>query len=394
MRVVIAPDKFKGSLSAPQVADCLETGLLAAYPAITVDKAPMADGGEGTLDAAVAAGFTLHKVTVAGPTGQPLQAPVAVRGREAVVEMAVASGLSVLPGGILRARDATSLGTGQLIRFCLDAGCNRIVLGVGGSASTDGGAGLLTGLGAIMLDADGRELPPGGAALTSLARIDLSGLDRRLADVEVTLAADVDNPLLGANGAAAVFGPQKGATADDVAGLDAALAQFARVLARGTGPLAVELLSAPGAGAAGGVGYAAMAVLNAQRRAGIDVVLGLTGLAAKLQGADMVITGEGSLDEQSLGGKTPLGVAKAAAAAGVPVMAVCGRTPLSPAQLEVAGFVRTFALTDMQPDVQKCMTEAAGLLEQVGREIGTALIGRDGAGSSGKAEAGLTPGMH
>ncbi|GAB3256665.1 glycerate kinase [Arthrobacter pigmenti] len=373
MRIVIAPDKFKGSLTAPEVADHLEAGLLTALPGVDVVKAPMADGGEGTLDAAVGAGFTLHYTQVAGPTGEPIQAAAAIRGTEAVVEMAAASGLAALPGGVPAAREATSLGAGQLIRFCLDAGCRRIILGVGGSACTDGGAGLLTGLGARMLDASGTELPAGGAALARLHRIDLTGLDSRLADVEIILASDVDNPLLGAAGAAAVFGPQKGATDDDVAELDAALARFARVLAQHTGPAAVGFLNAPGAGAAGGVGYAAMTVLNAGRRPGIDVVLELAGLRSILDSAQLVITGEGSLDEQSLMGKTPLGVAQAAAAVGAPVVAVCGRSGLETDQLEAAGFCRTYALTDLEPDLQRCMGDAGPLLEWTGRNIGAAL---------------------
>jgi glycerate 2-kinase len=373
MRVVIAPDKFKGSLTAPEVADHLEAGLLTALPGVDVVKAPMADGGEGTLDAAVGAGFTLHYTEVAGPTGEPVQAAAAIRGTEAVVEMAAASGLAALPGGVTAAREATSLGTGQLIRFCLDAGCRRIILGVGGSACTDGGAGLLTGLGARMLDSAGAGLPAGGAALARLHRIDLTGLDGRLADVEIILASDVDNPLLGATGAAAVFGPQKGASDDDVAELDGALARFARVLAQHAGPAAVGFLNAPGAGAAGGVGYAAMTVLNAGRRPGIDVVLELAGLRSVLDGAQLVITGEGSLDEQSLMGKTPLGVAQAAAAAHVPAVAVCGRSGLETDQLEAAGFCRTYALTELEPDLQRCIADAGPLLRWTGRNIGGAL---------------------
>lgn len=367
MRIVIAPDKFKGSLTAPEVAAHVRAGLLAADPALTVDLVPVADGGEGTLDAALAAGFTRHVATVSGPTGEPVEAPIAVRGSEAVIEMALASGLAVLPGGILRAREASSLGTGELIRCALDSGCTEIVLGVGGSANTDGGAGMLAGLGAALLDQTGAPLPSGGAALADLAWIDLSNLDPRLATTTFTLASDVDNPLLGPNGAAAVFGPQKGATPDDVTYLDRALARFVEVLSAETGPRALTLAEAPGAGAAGGVGYAALAVLNAQRRPGIDVVLELTGLAAKLDGADLVITGEGSLDEQSLGGKTPLGVATAAG--GISVIAVCGRTTLTPQQAAAAGFEGVYALTDLEPDVAKCIADAGPLLEQVGQNI-------------------------
>lgn len=372
MRIVIAPDKFKGSLSAPEVAEAVATGLrdgLGADSILSIEQVPAADGGEGTLDAAVAAGFSLLIATVTGPTGEPLEAPIAIRGSQAVIEMALASGLAVLPNGTLDAGGATSQGTGDLIRFALDQGCTNIVLGVGGSASTDGGAGLLAGLGARLLDDDGRDLPPGGAALGRLASIDLAGLDPRLSTASITLASDVDNPLLGPTGAAAVFGPQKGATASDVQNLDTALGRFVSVLATVAGPAIDEAASAPGAGAAGGVGFAALAVLNARRRPGIDVVLELTGLAEKLLDADLVITGEGSLDEQSLGGKTPMGVATAAAVANVRAIAVCGRTVLTPDQLSTAGFERTFALTDREPDVELCIANAATLLQEVGKEI-------------------------
>ncbi len=326
MRIVIAPDKFKGSLSAPDVCRHLEKGLQAAATARNLDilRIPVADGGEGTLDAAVGSGFTRRTATVTGPAGQRVEAGFAVRGHEAVIEMATASGLALVPqvgaGGrpdAGTAATATSLGTGQLIRAALDAGCRRIILGVGGSASTDGGAGLLQGLGARFLDSAGNELPAGGAALATLHRIDFTGFEPRLVDTRFVLASDVDNPLLGPQGAAAVFGPQKGASTPGRRLLDAALARFVEVLAREIGFRAVKRAAeAPGAGAAGGVGYAAIAVLAATRRPGIDVVLEFTQLADRLAGADLVITGEGSLDEQSLLGKTPMGVARAAAAAG------------------------------------------------------------------------------
>ncbi|WP_427129041.1 glycerate kinase [Pseudarthrobacter sp. S9] len=382
MRVIIAPDKFKGSLSAPEVTRHLETGLQAATGGnLEIIRIPVADGGEGTLDAAVGSGFTRRSAVVSGPTRQPLRAEFAVRGREAVIEMAAASGLAVLPGlgqnsgapDSASATGATSLGTGELIRAALDAGCRQIILGVGGSANTDGGAGVLQGLGAKLLDADGRELPPGGAALARLARIDLTGFDARLDEARFVLASDVDNPLLGPEGAPAIFGPQKGATAADVAILDAALGNFVRVLAAEIGPRALLAAEAPGAGAAGGVGYAAIAVLAARRRPGIDVVLEFTGLNERLAGAALVITGEGSLDEQSLLGKTPIGVARAAALAGVPVVAVCGRTTLAPERLREAGFSSVHTLTELESNVDTCIAEAGPLLEQLGRRIGSQL---------------------
>jgi glycerate kinase len=287
--------------------------------------------------------------------------------------MAVASGLAVLPDGIKDANGATSLGTGELIRAALDAGCRQIILGVGGSANTDGGAGVLQGLGAKFLDADGNELPPGGAALARLDWIDFSGFDARLDGARFVLASDVDNPLLGAQGAAAIFGPQKGATPEDVAALDAALARFVDVLSAEIGPRARKAADAPGAGAAGGVGYAAIAVLAATRRPGIDVVLEFTGLADRLAGADLVITGEGSLDEQTLLGKTPVGVARAARRAGVPVVAVCGRSALTRQQISSSGFLAVHALTELESNVDTCIAEAAPLLERLGRQLGEQL---------------------
>ncbi|MEZ2390489.1 glycerate kinase [bacterium RCC_150] len=386
MRVVIAPDKFKGSLSAPEVADRLAAGLRNGFTAsqpgagIEATLIPVADGGEGTLDAAVGSGFTRRSATVTGPTGQPVTAQFAVRGDEAVIEMAAASGLAVLPGfaeGTApnpdTAKSATSLGTGELIRAALDLGCRHIILGVGGSANTDGGAGVLQGLGAVLLDADGQELPGGGAALARLDRIDLSNLDVRLEAAEFVLASDVDNPLLGRTGAPAIFGPQKGATPDDVASLEAALANFVQVLADEIGSGAKDAATAPGAGAAGGVGYIAIAALNATRRPGIDVVLEFTELERRLAGADLVITGEGSLDEQSLLGKTPMGVARAAARSGIPVIAVCGRSTLSPKELSESGFESVHALTDLEASIEKCIAEAGPLLEELGRHIGVRL---------------------
>ncbi|MGO4805968.1 glycerate kinase [Arthrobacter sp. 2MCAF15] len=374
MRVVIAPDKFKGSLSAPDVARHLEAGLQRACGGnLDVLLIPVADGGEGTLDAAVGSGFTRRSATVSGPTGAPLRAEFAVRGREAVIELAAASGLAVLPEGLKDATGATSLGTGELIRAALDAGSRQIILGVGGSANTDGGAGILQGLGAKFLDADGNELPPGGAALARLDWIDFSGFDARLDGARFVLASDVDNPLLGPQGAAAIFGPQKGATPEDVAALDAALAHFVDVLSAEIGPRARKAAEAPGAGAAGGAGYAAIAVLAATRRPGIDVVLEFTGLAERLAGADLVITGEGSLDEQSLLGKTPVGVARAARRAGVPAVAVCGRSVLSPEQISSSGFLAVHALTELESNVDTCIAEAAPLLERLGRQLGEQL---------------------
>ncbi|ASN52954.1 glycerate kinase [Sinomonas sp. R1AF57] len=376
MKIVLAPDKFKGSLTGAQVAEALAEGIREVLPDAELVLVPVADGGEGTVSAALGAGFSPRRAAVAGPTGQTLTAEFAVSAgpegrRTAVIEMAAASGLDVLPDGFRDARGATSLGTGQLIRAALDAGCREIVLGVGGSACTDGGAGMLAGLGARFTDDAGRDLPLGGAALARIAEADLSGLDARLDHARLILAADVDNPLLGAEGAAAVFGPQKGASPSDVEELDAALARFAAVLGQAMGPVAAAAKDLPGAGAAGGVGYAALA-LGAMRRRGIDVVVEFTGLREKLAGADLVVTGEGSLDAQSLSGKAPIGVAKEAAAQGIPVVAVCGRSQLADAT--AAGFRSVHALTGLEPDVETCIREASTLLRRIGIDLAASIV--------------------
>ncbi len=367
--MLIAPDKFKGSLTAAAVAHHLGLGLRRAVPDLAVRVLPVADGGDGTVDAAVAAGFERLEVEVTGPVGTPVRAAFAVRGGTAVVEMAEASGLSRLPRGRLAPLEAGTRGTGELIAAALDAGARRIVLGVGGSASTDGGAGMLSALGARLLDRAGRPLASGGGPLCDLATADLSGLDPRLATTEVVLASDVDNPLLGPTGAAAVYGPQKGADSGQVARLEAALDHYARVLADSVGPSAADAVSAPGAGAAGGIGYGALVGLGATFRPGIELLLEVLGFAEALARADLVITGEGSLDAQTLRGKAPVGVAGAARRWGVEVVAVCGRLALEPEELLGAGFARTYALSALEPDPARSMAEAGPLLERVGERI-------------------------
>lgn len=376
MRVILAPDKFKGSLSAPEAAQFLAAGLRSVDPGLDIVLMPVADGGEGTIDAVVASGFTRVSETVQGPTGETLQADFAVNGKVAVIEMAAASGLAVLPDGRHSPLGAGTFGTGQLVKAALDRGCTEIVLGVGGSATTDGGAGMLAALGATFKDSAGRHLPAGGGALSTVTNIDLGGLDRRLGGVQFTLASDVDNPLLGPDGAAAVFAPQKGASEKNVAHLENALERYFRVMANALGTAAVDAIDAPGSGAAGGTGYAALAVLSAKRRPGIEVVLELTGLADRIGAADLVITGEGSLDEQSLFGKAPMGVATAARAAGVPVVAVCGRSTLPADVLRDAGFAHSYALTDLNADTDYCMKNAGAMLTEIGATIGTRLATR------------------
>jgi glycerate 2-kinase len=366
MKIVVAPDKFKGSLPATQVAAAIAAGLRAGRPGAEVVTIPVADGGEGTVDAAVAAGFERVPVTAAGPAGDPVRASYARRGEVAVVELARVCGLARLPGGRPAPLTASSFGAGEVLRAALEAGARRIVLGVGGSASTDGGAGLLQALGARVLDPGGEPVRPGGAGLRDVATLDLTGLHLELHPADIILAADVDNPLTGPDGAADVYGPQKGASPAEVAVLDAGLRRWAAMVAAAVGR---DWSRVPGAGAAGGVGLGALAVLGATRRPGIELVLDLAGFDTALDGADLVITGEGSLDAQSLAGKTPVGVARAAARRGIAVVAVAGRSTLREAELAGAGIAAVYALSDLEPDLERCRAEAARLLRRTGQMI-------------------------
>jgi glycerate kinase len=366
-RVVVAPDKFKGSLTAAQVAAWLSAGLASGGGEIV--RVPVADGGDGTVDAAVAAGYKRLDVTVSGPTGEPVAASFASLDGTAVIEAAQACGLVLLPPGELAPLTAGTRGVGELILAAVEAGARRIVLGVGGSATTDGGAGLVRALGGRLADGAGRELPPGGAALAGLASLDVSGM-RDLSGVEVLLASDVDNPLLGPSGAAAVYGPQKGASPDDVTRLEAGLARWAAA-AEAVRPGSPRARDAPGAGAAGGLGFAALLFLGARMRPGIEVLLELASFGALLDGARLVITGEGALDAQTLRGKAPIGVVRAVAARdpGIPVVAVAGRCDLTAAELHAAGIARAYALTDLEPDIARCIAEAGPLVERLGERI-------------------------
>jgi glycerate 2-kinase len=370
--VVVAPDKFKGSLGAAGVARAVADGLRAAVPGVDVREHPVADGGDGTVEAAVSAGYERHEIRCTGPTGTPVVAALAVGGGVAVVELAEASGLRRLPGGRPAPLTATSRGTGELIRAALDLGCGQVVLGIGGSACTDGGAGMVQALGGRLLDAAGAELAPGGAALAELDRLDLSGFDPRVEPTDFVVASDVDNPLLGLHGAAAVYGPQKGASTDDVRVLDAALTRWAAVARTATG---VDAAGMPGAGAAGGVGFAAVVFLGARIRSGIDYLLDLLQVRAAIEGARLVVTGEGSLDAQTLRGKAPAGVAAAARAAGVTTVAVAGRSTLDPSALEPAGIARAYVLSDLEPDPERSMREPAPLLRALASRIAADWLG-------------------
>jgi glycerate 2-kinase len=359
--VLVAPDKFKGSLSAPQVARHLAAGLRRARPDVPIVELPIADGGAGTVEAAIATGWRRVEVKVAGPTGRPVTASLAVRGGTVLVELAEAAGLHQLPAGRPQPLTTTSLGAGQLLGHAVRMGARRIVLGLGGSACTDGGAGMIQALGGRLLDALGNDLPPGGAALRNLHALDLRGL-LDLSAVQFVVACDVDNPLLGRTGAAAVYGPQKGAGREEVRILDSGLRRWADLTEAASRRAARDR---PGAGAAGGAGFAAMALLGARMESGAGYLLELLGFAEKAKGARLVITGEGSLDTQTLRGKAPIGVARAAARAGAPVIAVTGRRGLTGEQLRRARIQAAYALSDIEQDRERCMRQAGPLLEQL-----------------------------
>lgn len=362
--VVIAPDKFKGSLTAWEVSEAIATGYRRAAPDADLRIVPVADGGDGTVAAALASGYRSVPVRVSGPTGAPVDTEIALHRTRAVVELASASGLALLDE--LAPLTATSYGTGELITAAWDAGARTIVLGVGGSACTDGGAGMLSALGAIPRDADGNTVAAGGEGLLQVATLDTTTLDPRIAETDFILASDVDNPLLGSTGAAAVYGPQKGADEASVTSLERALTAWAGTVNHAVGR---DVTHEPGAGAAGGVGYAALAVLNARRRAGTDILLELVGFDAHLPGARLVITGEGRLDEQTLHGKAPAGVAARALAAGLPVVAVTGSCALSGEQIDAAGITAVHSLRELEDDPDVSMRDAARLLNRLGERI-------------------------
>lgn len=368
MKIVIAPDSFKGSASSSEISDWLENGISQVELLnCEIIKVAIADGGEGSLDSVLTAGFISHTFAVTGPVGNKVEARIGIKGDTALVELAEASGLSQLPEKKLSPLLATSFGTGELILRALDLGAKRVILAVGGSACTDAGAGALQALGGHLLDKDGNEIALGGAALAHCASINLEYLDPRLRNTEFILASDVDNPLLGPKGAAAIYAPQKGAGATDVELLEAGLMNFADVA--GT-----SHVTTAGSGAAGGFGFMAYTFLSASHRSGIDTFIELTQFASHCIGADLVITGEGMYDSQSLSGKAPVGIYSVASSHNVPVVLVCGQAKLNSSVENAPRFREIYTLTSFESDINKCISNPRPIIEKIGKVIAQELF--------------------
>ena len=373
MNIVIAPDSYKECLSALEVAAEIEAGFREVLPNAQYRTVPLADGGEGTVAAMVAStGGSLLALDVTGPLGEPVKACYGLTGdgKTAIIEMAAASGLALVAPNLRNPLKTTTFGTGELIRAALDAGARHLVIGIGGSATNDGGAGMLQALGVKLLDHDDRQIGFGGGSLANLARIDISGMDPRLKQCSIEAACDVNNPLTGPKGASRIFGPQKGATAEMVAQLDANLGHFADIISR---DLHVQADSVPGAGAAGGMGAALLAFFGAKLRPGIEIVVETIGLEAMIQDADLVITGEGRIDSQSIHGKTPVGVAAVAKRYGKPVIGIAGSLSNDVDVVHEYGIDAVFSVLSQVGTLEEALTQAAANLRAVSRNIAAAL---------------------
>ena len=368
LKIVIAPDSFKESLSAPEVAAALARGVKRAAPAAQVICVPMADGGEGTVQAVLGATQSERRSNwVQNALGQPIEAQWALLpDQTAVIEMACAAGLEHIAPAQRDALRATTYGVGELIQHALDSGSRHIVLGLGGSATNDAGAGMLSALGLVLLDANHLPLAVGGAALATLARIDSSRLDPRLKQTKITIASDVNNPLCGPRGASAIFGLQKGASPEQVQSLDLALSHFADLCVQHLGH---DCRALPGAGAAGGVGFAAQAWMQATFRPGAAVIAEIGGLERAIQGASLVLTGEGRIDSQTLLGKTPMGVAQLAQRAGVPTIAIAGSLGPGYQELYRAGIHAAFSVVSGPMTLSEACTNVASLLEDRAEDV-------------------------
>ena len=369
MKIVIAPDSFKECLTALEVAQAIEEGILSVMPDAECIKVPVADGGEGTVRSLVdATGGQLLQCTVTGPLGEPVTAALGLLGdREtAVIEMAEASGLALVPPDKRNPLHTTTYGTGELISKALDLGARQLIIGIGGSATNDGGIGMMQALGVRFLDKAGQPVPPGGAGLLLLDQIDTSNLDQRLADVNCRVACDVNNPLTGPSGASHIFGPQKGATPEQVALLDRALMHYDQLLQCQLGK---NVGLVPGAGAAGGMGAALLAFLNTSLQPGIEIVMEAVDLVGQLQGADLVITGEGRIDGQTVCGKTPVGVSRLAKASGLPVIAIAGCLGDGHERIHSEGIDALFPVISHLDSLSNILNEGANNIRRSARNI-------------------------
>jgi glycerate kinase len=374
VKIVIAPDSFKGSLTALEAANAIEEGLKRVFPGSEILKVPMADGGEGTVQSLVdATGGRIVKKLVTGPLGEKVEAQFGVLGdgRTAVIEMAAASGLPLVPPEKRNPMLTTTYGTGELIKAALEMGCRRFIIGIGGSATNDGGAGMAQALGAKLLDEEDSDIPFGGGGLLKLERIDISTLDPRIAESEIVVACDVDNPLTGPRGAARVYSPQKGATPEMVEILDRALERFARIVKRDLGK---DIKDVPGAGAAGGLGAGLMAFLNARLQLGVDIVIEATELEEKVKGADLVITGEGGIDSQTVYGKTPIGVAKVAKKFDIPVIAIAGGISDDASVVYEHGIDALMSIIPRPMSLDEAMAQGAKLLADAAERVARSLV--------------------
>ncbi|GAA4871681.1 glycerate kinase [Ferrimonas pelagia] len=373
MKIVIAPDSYKESLTAMQVCEAIETGFKRVLPNAHCLKLPMADGGEGTVRSLVdASGGSIRHLPVTGPLGEPVDGFFGLMGdgETAVIEMAAASGLHLVPPESRNPLQTTSFGTGELIKAALDSGAKHLIIGIGGSATNDGGAGMAQALGIALLNERGRAIGYGGGALARLAQIDIRGLDPRLAQVTIEVACDVDNPLCGDSGASAIFGPQKGATLDMVAQLDTNLKHYGVLIEQQMG---VAVIDMPGAGAAGGMGAALLGLLGAQLRPGIDIVMDAVGLSEAVRGADLVITGEGRIDSQTIHGKTPHGVARIAKQQGKAVIAIAGCMSTDYAVVHQHGIDAVFAVVPRAVCLEEALRDAQFNVENTARNVAQAL---------------------
>lgn len=368
MKILIAPDSFKGSLSARDVALNLRQGIHRVAPEIQVELFPVADGGEGTCAAIVSAvGGEIVKRTVTGPNGDPVEAFLGIAGDMAIIEMAAASGLALVPADHLRPLQATTYGTGELMFYALNAGCKRMILGIGGSATTDGGAGMAQALGVRLLADDGSLLGRGGGELGRLANVDVSHMDSRISACEITVATDVSNPLYGDNGCAAVYGPQKGCSEQDVALLDSNMRHYAHILREQLGK---DIAAVPGSGAAGGLGAGLLAFCGATLKSGINTVLDAMDFDKHALDADMVITGEGRIDFQSAFGKVPVGVSRRVKAiADIPVVAVVGSIGQGAEATYEQGIAAILSIVDKPMSLEEAMHAAPALLADAGERL-------------------------